>query len=72
MLSTLVLELLILADGVLLVVVQVPLVDLGFVHPLLEVGLVPSNAVGRAVRGSCASFDVALQLRGRVRSEYPR
>ena len=72
MLSTLAFELLILRGGVLLFVVQVPLVDTGFVHTLLEVGLVASDAVGRAVCGSCAIFGVALELRGRVRTEYPR
>ena len=71
MLLSLAYKLLFLTGGKLFIIVRVPQVDLSFVLALLEVGLVASDAIGRMVRGSCASFGVALELRGRVRTEYP-
>ena len=72
MLLALAYKILFLAGGKLFIIVQVPLVDLRIVLALLEVGLVASDAIGRAVRGSCASFGVALELRGRVQADNRR
>ena len=69
MLLSLAHKLFFLAGGKLFILIEVSLVDLGFVLALPEVDLVASDSVGRTICGSCAGFGVALGLRGCVRAD---